>query len=194
MSKTFSTLFAIFFVLNLFFVSFALADDLDDGPSIDNIPSVGAVNYPPNYPSLYISGNLGYGRVFQPLVRNSITRNRNFVWNGALGIQIIRQFALEGGYIKLPTVVGRNGYRSYVYYVATHLVYQPIGSRYNVFAKIGGADNSRTDKILMLGGVGISYFLSPNLSILAQFIDIPGNDNVRNAMMGLLGLTYFITF
>ncbi len=186
--------FFLYLIILLFYVGLIRADDLDDGPSIDNIPSVNEMHYSPNFPNIYISGSLGYGRVFQDLRGMDIRVNRNFVWNGALGMQFTRQFALEGGYIQLPTVVGRAGYRSNATYLASHLIYQPEDSRYNVFAKIGVADNSRSKKTLFLGGIGFSFYLAPQLTILAQFIDIPGNDSVKNVMMGLLGLTYFIPF
>lgn len=162
-----------------FFGSVALAGGEAPSPSYTNA----------SYRGLYFEMNFGYGKIHQTLSNDLYTHNKGFAWNLDAGFQFTRNFAFEGGYISLPKVGGRLGYHADAWYMAFKGIY-PVTSSISAFGKLGFADSSRNGPLLLLGGIGLAYNLSPQIAITAQLLNVFGSTRLPNTLMGTAGIGY----
>ena len=176
-------------------VAYAGSTDSDDPD--DNYATI------TNYPSFYSTAGIGFGKVYQKLSPPSYIKNKNFAWTAGAGFQFARPFALEGGYLDMPRVEGTLGYYPSVWYLTGNLIYQPQGSRFNIFGRIGFADSSRCKSLQLIVAAGATYFITPIISVNAQFIDVmaskqkSGSDRDRqlpNTTMIMMSLSYYVLF
>lgn len=146
-----------------------------------------------NPPGIYFDGNVGYGKVHQTLSGNEYDDNKDFTWNVAAGYQFNAYAAIESSYIKLPEVTGTSGYHTHAWDFAAKLMY-PISNQFNVFIKGGAATSPQSDPWLAVGGLGITYLINSQLSIIGQFLNIFGSTDLPNTIMGTIGLSYKLTY
>ena len=134
-----------------------------------------------NAAGVIISGNLGYGKVD---FRHSGIASKNlsgFAWNGSLGYQFNRYFALESGYTGFHQIkVGTQKINTYGVDLLAKGIY-PISNQFNVFAKVGAMDlfskrltngvvGSKVSRIVPEFGIGTGYNLTHNLALTVQGI------------------------
>ncbi|MCX7121135.1 MAG: hypothetical protein NTZ67_05100 [Gammaproteobacteria bacterium] len=166
-----------------------------------------------NNSGIFISGNAGYGE-FDVSRDVGATRfnNSGFAWNGNVGYQFSRYFAVETGYTHFANVsesnnIGDSANVSDIYGVdllAKGIL--PINSQFNVFAKAGamylsatpsfGVGNyTFTDNVAVTHyvpelGLGTAYYVSSNVSVSLQAITTFKTDNMPATYAAYAGLGY----
>ncbi len=144
----------------------------------------------------YVTATAGYGKT--SLAKNTAPFEKNgngltgFAFMGGVGYRINQYFAVEGGYLRLPSpslktnllppLKGKIGMNSI--YLAAKGIY-PINNQFDVFAKAGAAvllpsssiklEGTSTNislknshKVLPFVGAGVDYNITPNIAVTAQ--------------------------
>jgi len=135
-----------------------------------------------------VSGNVGYGKVNYNAANINVRPSmlRGFAWNGNLGYQFNKFFALESGYTHFHNVITNSGniQTQGVDLLAKGIL--PINSQFNVFAKAGAMD------VFTKVSPNASYvaFASVNRSRITPEFGIGTSYNVtRNVALTLQGIT-----
>ncbi len=168
---------------------------------------------------LYVDINFGYARhnwsdtgTSHSFTGSYSTSNikGGFTVGANVGYQLMKYFALEGGYFYLPQAKANAGsagnvtIKSWFAYGAAKGIL-PINDRFNVFAKLGtayvnghfegttrlfGSFFSSGDFWQVLAGAGMQFYIIENLALTAQFMYIPCHQRVPDTYLMTGGLTY----
>jgi opacity protein-like surface antigen len=161
-----------------------------------------------NAAGVFVSGNLGYGKVDYRNTGLAAKYLRGFTWNANLGYQFNQYLAIEGGYtqfnsIKVTAGALQSTQTIHGISLLAKAIY-PINDQFNVFAKAGamdlifknssnvvGATNARRERIVPEFGVGTSYNVSSNVALTLQGITtLAAKHNVPATYAAYAGVSY----
>ena len=129
---------------------------------------------------VYVNANLGYGKVNTQKPAGKNVGNTAFSWNGNLGYQFARYFAIETGYTMFPNVTSSfPGFNSKEKTYGIDLLAKgilPINSQFDVFAKAGAMyihSNFTTSSAPSTSGhtyvpefaAGTDYYVTKNVDV-----------------------------
>ena len=146
-------------------------------------------------PGVYVTGQMGYAnthlgkKAVRPLANSGIAGRL------AVGYQATPNWAIETGYLHLPsknntTKDGKDKSSEYAFDVAAKGIL-PLTSNVNLYGKVGAAYVSQKLNVATVKtslhkwapevAVGVSYDLTPNLSLDTSWTHIHANRNKANA-------------
>lgn len=166
-----------------------------------------------NSAGIFIGGNVGYGEfdVSKDAGATSFS-NTGFAWNGNLGYQFDRYFAVESGYTHFAKATesdnfGNSAKINDIYGIdllAKGIL--PINSQFNVFAKAGAMYLSAkpsvaignysfvgdsTSRYVPEFGLGTAYYVTSNVAVSLQGITtLKSNNNMPATYAAYAGLSY----
>ncbi len=170
-----------------------------------------------NAAGIYVSGNVGYGRVDLKNSDFSSSELSGFAWNVGAGYQFNSYFALEMNYNDYTTPSESANYfgipenlklQTYSMDLLMKGIY-PINDQFNVFAKAGAAYmnyegidsvsydglsqsvSSTTTRIVPEFGIGAGYNVTQNVALTIQGLTtLAGSNGAPATYTGLVGASY----
>lgn len=167
---------------------------------------------------VYVNANIGYGKadyVADPGA--SSFKNKSMVWGAGIGYQFNTNWAVELGYMKLPTTKQKDNFegvednttvRNSMVDMLVKYAF-PLNSKFD-FGLLGGAGytfttqtddlsgsfvspiryKSKENKIVPVVGLSLGYKVIPRVSLAARFMMTTKTGDLPANFMGTLGLSY----
>ncbi|OGO97432.1 MAG: hypothetical protein A3F41_05270 [Coxiella sp. RIFCSPHIGHO2_12_FULL_44_14] len=150
----------------------ALPPDDDPPPDLNLNP----------WPNVYITANLGYGRVNQRIAPPRTLKNSGFTLNTAAGIQVFRFISAEGVFVDFPEVKGTAGFHATGAGAGLKFNYQPLGTEFSTYIRSGFLSTSRGTTVSTYAGAGVIYYFNNYVGIGVEGFNVFGRLMLPNTL------------